>query len=217
MVLGVGEGQTFANLAITKISKEDLRLGNSARRFLEKVQHIRTGTPPPHDTLASPPDAFIQQADLLIGLGQYDEALQYLDQAEQENPLSPSSYILKALIFEKQDRYQEVLETLTKGIQYNPTNGVLLYLRGVGFLVLGEPQKAEEDFSKAIAFGENSTGVYNRKGETLLAQEKFQEAREAYSQALVVDATQQKSLLYRASLNRRLGILRQRFKISRTY
>jgi tetratricopeptide (TPR) repeat protein len=126
------------------------------------------------------------RAEAYEELGQYDRAIQDLDQALVGIP----SYIgMRGRVYLKKRDYDRAISDFTKAVEINANDKSALAGRGAAYLGKGDTDRALQDLDKAVVGNEttssyrNSRGLaYRKKGDLDRALEDFNEAvRFAYS------------------------------------
>jgi tetratricopeptide (TPR) repeat protein len=97
----------------------------------------------------SPTDVdYVKAASSLIDAGEYQKAIQYLNEAIRINPYGNYSYLYLGMAYEKLQLYQNAIINLTHSIQLAPLELYPYCFRGKSYFYLQEYQKAKLDYLK---------------------------------------------------------------------
>jgi len=91
--------------------------------------------------------ALVEKAECLIELDRLDEASQTLEKVLSVKPGIARSYVLKAIVYEKQGFPAKAEDEYTRALHYNPHSALALEMRAKALLRSGKPRQALADIS----------------------------------------------------------------------
>jgi tetratricopeptide (TPR) repeat protein len=91
--------------------------------------------------------ALLEKAECLIELDRLDEASQVLEKVLAVKPGIARSYVLKAIVYEKQGFPTKAEDEYTRALHYNPHSPLALEMRAKALLRSGKPRQALADIS----------------------------------------------------------------------
>lgn len=122
-----------------------------------------------------------------IDLGNYSEALYYLDRANLIRPLDYEYYNDYAFCYDKLDNTEKAIEYYSKYLDADPFNDYVWFNLGTVYARLKEFDKAMEAFEYSLALnGKNDSSLYNL-AVVYLNLERYKEALECFMQCYEID------------------------------
>jgi tetratricopeptide (TPR) repeat protein len=103
-------------------------------------------------------------ADILVHLGQYDEAVRLLGQQIAGNPDQDQAYLSLALVYIRAGNTSAARETLQRGLKRTPDAGELLWGMGILSVMEGHTDKAEQYLEKSVDLLPGWPGSYSALG-----------------------------------------------------
>jgi tetratricopeptide (TPR) repeat protein len=103
-------------------------------------------------------------ADILVHLGQYDEAVRLLGQQIAANPDQDQAYLSLALVYLRAGNTSAARETLQRGLKRTPDAGELLWGMGILSVMEGHTDKAEQYLEKSVDLLPGWPGSYSALG-----------------------------------------------------
>lgn len=130
---------------------------------------------------------YMNQGTVYSGQGKYEQALEYYDKAEHENPMDIEVYLAKGVAYANLDRYDEAQEQFEKALKINRASGITYYHLGSIAILKGDTVTGLENYNKAIANGFDDAQLYFSLG--LLQEEngEYDLALRNYSKAIIRD------------------------------
>lgn len=127
-------------------------------------------------------------------LEQYNDAIAYLQQALDTNPLNEDALYELAYCYELTKNYEEAVTTFKRLIDKTPYNGHAWFNLGAAYQALGAYDKALTAFDYVILIDEQFHAAYFNKANVLVRLERHGEAIDLYKRALAFDILD--SLIY---------------------
>jgi tetratricopeptide (TPR) repeat protein len=127
------------------------------------------------------------QAVDLANSGKYDEALQQVDRALQENPNFTLALVTRGGILNVLGKYQDAINESDKAIAIDPRNAAALNNKAYALIHLGKYAEGLTSAEKATTLDPNLTEAWVNKGTALIRLGRYQEALSASEKALSVD------------------------------
>jgi len=122
-------------------------------------------------------DELIQRTKTVYEEGDWDAAVNYINNFIKENPDISEGYLIRSELYtEKEDYLQEALDDAEKAIKINPKNATGYNKRGRIYVYLGDKEKAFNDFNRAIELDKNYVEAYVNRGNMYLKKEEYQKA-----------------------------------------
>jgi tetratricopeptide (TPR) repeat protein len=133
-------------------------------------------------------------AELAIGAGQYDKAVEYFDLALAENTTLIASgdalmyiYKDKAGALTDLGRYDEALKTVDAGLIQFKNNSGLWNNKGYVLYKMGRYSDAVDAYDHAVSIDPSYVKGWINKGNALIGAGRYQDAADAYNKALTLD------------------------------
>ncbi len=123
---------------------------------------------------------------LLIQLGRFAEAEQYLKRASKENATSDVTFYNYGVCLKALNRPSEALERFGQALAINPNVADTWNYRGSVLNELGRHQEAIADFDRAIAVDPKHPAVFCNRGNALFELGSYDRALESFASALAL-------------------------------
>ncbi len=152
-------------------------------------------------------EALNQQGVDADGLGLYQEALGYFDQALEKNPWVPEVHKNRGNVLYKLNKKAEAVEAYRKALELNREDADL---HNYVIEVLGELGRFEEAIEACLVSQEqvpDNFNAYLRRGQAHFSLEQYEEALLALDDASALDAENQEVLITRCKTLIELGFL----------
>jgi Tfp pilus assembly protein PilF len=132
------------------------------------------------------------QAQLALGLvyldlGNYDEAQNRLQRANELNPDAPGGYLALGTMFNRQKKYEDAEKTLTHGLELKPDVAEGQYELAKAYWAMQRWQDAEPHAQKAAALAPDMAPVHVLLGNIALRHQDSTAAVKEFKQYLVID------------------------------
>ena len=101
--------------------------------------------------------AYFNRGRGLSDSGQYDRAIQNLDQAIWLDPDYPDAFNSRAIAREGKGEYDQAIRDFDQAVLLDPNFAIALYNRALAFQATGQPEKAKVDFARAREAGPRLT------------------------------------------------------------
>jgi tetratricopeptide (TPR) repeat protein len=96
--------------------------------------------------------------------GQYDRAIQDLDQAIQLNPQHALAFINRGLAYNNKGQYDRAIQDYDQAIRLNPQFAEAFGTRGNAYKDKGQYDRAIQDYDQAIRLNPQDAGAFNNRG-----------------------------------------------------
>lgn len=123
------------------------------------------------------------QAKQKMEKGNYQGAIQDLNQAIKLNPGLSEAYLSRGVAYSQQRKRIAAIADFNQAIKINPENAKAYYYRGDEYLQLRSRQKALQDFNQAIKIDPSNPKSYFNRGVVYYLLGNLSEARESFQQA----------------------------------
>ncbi|NPA74860.1 MAG: tetratricopeptide repeat protein [Euryarchaeota archaeon] len=130
-------------------------------------------------------DNLTQWAEEFYNSGNYDKALEYVEQALRIKR-TPKLMKIKARILIAKGRIEEALAILKDLLVNNIRDDEAWFIMGAGLEQLGSFEDAEEAYGQCVRFNPRNVSCWLNRGNILFAMEKYDEALLCYENALKV-------------------------------
>lgn len=130
---------------------------------------------------------YLFQAESLMSVDKYEEALKYLSKAEEIDNMEAEIYKLKGIVYANLDNYDSARKEFNKILKIKRNDGTTLFHLGILEVLEGNLKKGIEYYNNAIANGFRDVQVYYNLG---LAYEEMKEndlAIRNYSRGLRIE------------------------------
>ena len=95
--------------------------------------------------------------------GKYEEAIDQLDQAIEQDPNSKNAYVLRGTSYDSIGQYDQAMADYTRAIEIDPEFVAAYNNRGSVYITLEQYEKGLPDLNKALELNpENANSYYNR-------------------------------------------------------
>ena len=116
--------------------------------------------------------------------GDYDRAIQDIDQAILLNPNEPSFYDTRGVAYKKKSDYDRAIQDFNEAIHLNPNFERAYYDRGGAYIDKDDYDRAIQDFNEAIHLNSNDANAYNNRGVAYQKKGDYDRAIRDYNQAI---------------------------------
>ncbi|HOE58174.1 MAG TPA: tetratricopeptide repeat protein [Bacteroidales bacterium] len=137
------------------------------------------------------------KAATLIGLGNYDEALNYMNQYIEKNPEDGNGFFVRGFIYEQKKEYEKAIEEFDEALRLNAAHTYAYMYKGEAHIYLKQFKEAYVCFTKVIQIEPKNMYAYYNRGIALSNMNKYKEAIADFDVALHIDST------YSPALNNR--------------
>ena len=114
-------------------------------------------------------------------------ALQYYQQAIEQNPLNWSAYHELGEMFERQQQWQQALKCYQQAIAIHPQSVWSYYSLGKVYTELKQPQLALKSYQAAANLEPDSAEIQHNLGEALAQENMWSDAQQAYQRAIALN------------------------------
>ncbi|PKB84264.1 MAG: hypothetical protein BZY88_00630 [SAR202 cluster bacterium Io17-Chloro-G9] len=151
--------------------------------------------------------------DVYIRLGQYERALENLDEVVRLRPLDPESYSGRARSYLEQGQYEQAITDYSAAIRLNAFDAQGYFDRGMAYAELGQAEKEIEaqneltvqTLQKAILLEPQQASAYASLGRIYAQLDDHEQSIQALNQAIVLDPQDAASFAFRGSTYGELG------------
>jgi tetratricopeptide (TPR) repeat protein len=133
-------------------------------------------------------------AEIAIGTGQFNQAVQYFDMALADNTTLLATgdglmyvYKDKTAALAELGQYDEAMKTADLGISQFPKSAGLWNNKGFIYTKLGKYSEAADAYGQAVTIDKSYLKGWINKGNALVQAGKFKDAVDAYTTALTLD------------------------------
>ena len=152
------------------------------------------------------PQAYYYRALVYTQMERFEDALQDLTKALEQQPHFPQAYAARASVYLSLDRPASAVEDLNTAIQMGLTDDARVYLnRGLAYFQLDMYDLAERDFLKALSMEPNSAAVHFNLGTLYLKMGDDDKALEHLDKTLQLDPNFAAAYFNRAMVLAHLG------------
>ncbi|GHO64282.1 hypothetical protein KSC_031740 [Ktedonobacter sp. SOSP1-52] len=120
--------------------------------------------------------AYIKQANTLLDIHQYNEALTAIEKAVLLAPDDPRNHALKAYCLSSMRHYEQALDAYDDAIQLEPNNASHYMNKGTTLLFMGHPEEALDTFDHALRLEPHQEVIHFNRARTLLRLRRYEEA-----------------------------------------
>ncbi|MGE5166416.1 MAG: tetratricopeptide repeat protein [Sphingobacteriales bacterium] len=142
---------------------------------------------------------------VLVSMGRYQEAEEFISRAVKLNNLSDVSFYNYGTILKHLNKPKQALERFDRALQLNANAAETWNNRGTVFNALNEYASAIADFDRAILLNPNYSEAFCNKGKSLIELGCFDEAIASYDRALSIKPSLTEAWLGRANALTELG------------
>jgi len=144
---------------------------------------------------AAGPEIYRNYADVLLRLGNYDNAVKYLILSLDDDPHNyetyyslGNAYYQKARLTNSAEQFEKAAEYLEKAATLSPDTEKTYLLIGSCYRSVGRQEDARSWYRRALLSGNFSqAGFYNLIGHTFREENRFKEALDYYKRAIDAD------------------------------
>lgn len=131
---------------------------------------------------------YMIQANALMGQEKYEEAVKYLQKAEQADNMNIDVYLTKGIAYANLSNYESAKAEFEKVLKISKNNGIALFHLGNIEILMGNKARGIELFNNAIANGYDDAQVYFSLGLMYEEEDSEELAIRNYSRAILKNA-----------------------------
>jgi hypothetical protein len=144
--------------------------------------------------------AQIERARFLQELGRYQEALDILESAAQDEPLQATVHSLRAISLAGLHRFDDAIRTARVALQFAPSDPFGHFALGKVLLLKGDSRAARESIRAALELEPNAADYYGLLAATFQAEHRWRRAIDAVDKGLQLDAENRACWFLKAAL-----------------
>ncbi len=148
-----------------------------------------------------------QKAATLVTLGNYDEALGYINQYIAKEPNDGNGFFAKGYIYSLKKEYGLALPEYKEALRLNAAHTYARMYKGEAHMYLGQQPEAFESFTRVIQAEPKNMYAYYNRGIVLSNLNKYKEAVNDFDVALAIDSTYAPAMNNRGNAKYLLGDL----------
>jgi tetratricopeptide (TPR) repeat protein len=147
------------------------------------------------------------KAATLIGLGNYDEAMGYINQYIEKNPEDGNGFFVRGFIYEQKKEYEKAIKEFTEALRLNAVHTYAYMYKGEAHIYLKQFKEAYDCFTKVVQIEPKNMYAYYNRGIALSNLEKYKEAIADFNVVLRIDSTYSPALNNRGNVKFLIGDL----------
>ncbi|MFM9052358.1 MAG: tetratricopeptide repeat protein, partial [Bacteroidota bacterium] len=120
--------------------------------------------------------------------GEYDNALNYLDEAAKINPINHDAFINRGTTFARMGNFPQAIRDFSRCIEIDSVNAKGYGNRGTAYLAVGDSVSAFLDFEKALNYFPKYFNVYKNRGVFYKRTGQNEKALMDFKKALSIDS-----------------------------
>lgn len=164
-----------------------------------RFDELSVGDPIPDSLFTIPKEAFdshakakntlsqlLNEADSLLGKGNFDAAIVKFNEVLNLNPNSYEAYNGRGLAKNYQKKYYESIADLNIAVEINPEGSTALNNRGLAKYNLGDKSGALEDYTEALKFDSTLGVTYKNRGMLYFRQSEYKKAENDFTKATIL-------------------------------
>ena len=132
-------------------------------------------------------EALLEEAIFHYAMGDFDNALHYIDSSLKISPDDADALDMKALSLCRLGKYKEAMDVIDKAIKINPKEGDLLTTKGIIQIESGNTKKALKSFDKAIKINPRDDMAWHKKGEIYFERNQYKNALKCFDKAIEIE------------------------------
>ena len=130
--------------------------------------------------------SLFQQANFLVMLGQFDQAIKAYSEIIEVIPDYADAYNNRGTAYAKTGDYEQAIADFDKAIALKPDYAAAYNNRGTAYVANGNPVRAIADYGRAIALKPDNALAYNNRGTAYAAKGDSVQAIADYDNAIVM-------------------------------
>jgi len=147
------------------------------------------------------------KAATLIALGNYDEAIGFINQYIVKEPNDGNGFFVKGYIYSLQKQYALALPEYKEALRLNAAHTYARMYKGEAHMYLGQQPEAFESFTRVIQSEPKNMYAYYNRGIVLSNLNKYKESVNDFDVALAIDSTYAPAMNNRGNAKYLLGDL----------
>ena len=157
------------------------------RKTVEAMQKAKTEPPPDEQEIRRTlPLLLFQQADFLVMLGQFDQAIQAYSEVIEASLDDAAAYNNRGGAYLGKGEYDRAIADYDKTIALNPDYADAYNNRGNAYSAKGDSVRATEDYDKTIALNPDYADAYNNRGVAYADRGEYDKAIADYDRAIAL-------------------------------
>ncbi|MGB7000555.1 MAG: tetratricopeptide repeat protein, partial [Halobacteriota archaeon] len=144
------------------------------------------------------------RAQALVGLKQFDKAVENFNEAIEHNPKNDDAYKRRGDAYRRLEQYERAIEDYNMAIELNPNYAAAHNNRGIAFRKLNQLERAIEDYNMAIELNPEHALAYHNRGLAYRRLEQYERAIEDYNMAIELNPEYTDAYINRGIAYRRL-------------
>ncbi|MCT7952449.1 tetratricopeptide repeat protein [Ancylothrix sp. C2] len=137
--------------------------------------------------------------------GEYEEAIESLNQAIAIQPDNYLAFSLRAVSQDKLGRYEEAIESLNQAIAIQPDDHEAFYNRAILQANLGRYEEAIDSYNQAIAIQPDFHEAFYNRGVSQAKLGRYEEAIDSFNQAITIKPDKHEAFYNRGISQNNLG------------
>lgn len=125
-------------------------------------------------------------ADLLIRVGELDDAKDHVDYLISENERNSSAYLVRSRIYVKELNYPAAINDVSRNILIEPENPIHYATRGIYYQEFNQHANAINDFTKAISLNDSDPDLFFKRAYSYEQLMSFDKAAADYEKITVL-------------------------------
>jgi lipoprotein NlpI len=128
--------------------------------------------------------AFNSRGAAYVEKGDYDRAMEDLDEAIRLNPNFAGAFSNRAAAYARKDDYDHAIEDLDEATRLNPSFALAFMNRGAAYYEKGDYDRAIEDLDEAIQLNPIDSRAFDRRGSAYAKEDDYDRAMKDFEQAI---------------------------------
>ena len=157
------------------------------------------------DDSVSMPQSYLSKASSLFMKGDFDSAIQILNEAITNNPQNPQLYLNRGFIKHVMRDYDDAMNDYNSALHINPNYAFVYNNRGVLKVAMNDISGAYEDYAKALDINKNYSDVYYNRGNLKYMTDDLKGALDDYNTAIKLNPKDSEAYNNRGVVKKRLN------------